>query len=149
MSEATRQWICQSANCGVRYEGTERTCPQCGRTAALASAMKLRGVAALVAGLFLVGLMSVLMLALGPQLLGYSVQGSNTSFNGSGSDGLVILALFAAIWLFGLVAIASGWAMIARGRRSVALFVLMLPPLLVIVGIVALILNGYVLKSPA
>ena len=147
MTEATRQWICQSAQCGARYEGTERTCPQCGRTAAPAANMKARGVAALVAGLFLVGLMSVLMLVLGPQLLGYVVQGSSTHFIGEASDGLIVLVLFAAIWLFGLVAIASGWTMIAKGRRSVALFMLMLPPLFVIVGIVALILGGFVLQS--
>ena len=148
MADATmRQWICQSAKCGVTYEGTGRTCPQCGGTAAVASTMKVRGVAAIVAGLVLVGMMTVLMLALGPQLLGYSLQGSTTTFHGSSSDGLVVLALFAAIWVFGLVAIISGATMIVKGRRSMALFVLMLPPLLVIVAIVALILNGNVLKG--
>lgn len=144
---ATRSWICQSAKCGATYEGTDRTCPHCGRVAAPAAMMKVRGVAAIVAGLVLVVMMTGLMLALGPQLLGYVVQGSSTSFNGSSSDGLVVLVLFAAIWLFGLVAIVAGVTMIRTGRRSVALFVAMLPPLVVIVAIVALILNGYVLKS--
>jgi hypothetical protein len=109
--------------------------------------MKLRGVAATVAGLVLVVMMSVLMLALGPQLLGLGQPAGAASFNGSAGDGLVVMALFAAIWLFGLVAIVSGAAMIRKGRRSVALFVLMLPPLFVIAGIVALILGGYVLKG--
>lgn len=146
MTQAPRQWICQSARCGTRYEGTDKACPQCGGTAAPASAMKVRGVAALVAGLFLFGMMSMLELALWQQLLGWDQPGGSR-FTGSSTDGLVVLALFVAISLFGLVAILAGVAMIRTGRRNPVLLVWAVPPLLVIVMIVVLILGGFVLKG--
>ena len=146
MSEMPRQWICQSARCGTRYEGPDASCPQCGGRAAPASTMKVRGAAALVAGLFLFGTMSMLELALWPQLLGWDQPGG-ARFMGSATDGLVIMALFFAVSLFGLVAILAGVAMIRTGRRSPALLVWAIPPLLVIVTIVVLILGGFVLKG--
>jgi hypothetical protein len=82
---------------------------------------------------------------LGPQ--GYVVQGSSASFNVEASDRLVSLVLLAAIWLIGLAAIASGWTMIAKGRRSEPLYMLMLLPGFVIVVIVGLILGGFVLQG--
>lgn len=141
-----RKWICQSSRCGIAYEGAEKHCPQCGQTAAMASTMRVRGVAAIVAGLFLVGIMSMLGILLGPQLLDLGQPGGGPGFDGAARDGLVVFVLFAAIWLFGLVAVVSGAVMLVRGRRSTALFVLMMPPLLVIVTIVALILGGFVLQ---
>ncbi|MGE3690924.1 MAG: hypothetical protein AB7F98_06050 [Novosphingobium sp.] len=140
-----RKWICQSAKCGVTYEGMARVCPQCGSKAALASIMRTRGAVALVAGLFLVGTMSALGVMLGPQLLSPGEQIGGASFQGSSSDGLVILWLFAALWLFGLSATGLGLGMLVRGRRNRNLFALMMLMLVVIVAIVGLILSGEVL----
>jgi hypothetical protein len=148
MAEAVSQtWVCQAWHCGEVYDGSERFCPTCRNVAMPQKSIRRRGIVALACGVFITGMMVALGGLLGPTLLAAGQDVDGSTFSGSKSDGLVVLGLFAALGLFGLVAIVSGFYQLRYGRQNWRLFGGMIAVLVVIGVIVAAIQYGFVLNG--
>jgi hypothetical protein len=148
MAEAVMQmWVCQAWHCGEVYEGTERFCPTCRNVAVPQKRIRRNGMVALACGVFLTGMMVVLTFLLGPTLLAAGQEVDGSTFTGSKSDAMVVLALFGAIGVFGVVAMVAGFNQLRYGRQNWRLFGGMLA-VLAVIGVIAWAINsGFVLKS--
>jgi hypothetical protein len=148
MAEAVSQmWVCQAWHCGEVYEGTERFCPTCRNVSVPQKRIRRNGVVALACGIFLTGMMVILTSMLGPTLLAAGQDIDGSTFSGSKSDAMVVLALFGALGAFGVVAMVAGVYQLRYGRQNWRLFGGMLAVLVVIGVIVWLIDGGFVLKG--
>jgi MFS family permease len=148
MVEAPPQtWVCQAWHCGEIYEGTDRFCPTCRNVAVPQKRIRRAGVALIVLGLLLVGMMGALTWFLAPMMLGTGQQDGGTSFSGSQEDARVILGLFGAVALFGLGALVAGYIQLRYGRQNWKVVGGMIGVLAVIGVIGWLIQNGFLLRS--
>ena len=106
-----------------------------------------RGVVLIVCGLFIAGMMAALGGLFGPVLLSTGQDVDGAGFAGSPRDAMVVMALFAALGLFGLVAIVAGYLQLRHGRQNWRIIWGMIAVLVVIGLIVGAIQYGLVLKA--
>jgi hypothetical protein len=142
-----QSWGCLAGHCGEVYEGTERWCPTCRNVAMPQKSIRRRGVALIVCGLFIAGMMAALGWFLGPMLLSAAQRVDGAGFAGSPRDAMVVTALFAALGLFGLVAIVAGYLQLRHGRQNWRIIWGMIAVLVVIGLIVGAIQYGFVLNG--
>lgn len=109
---------CLSPLCGITIAGSARICPQCGWAMRSSRNIRVRGGLVLACGLFLALFMGWIAWSLLPSLARPGVIYENGTFAGTGGQARLILLLFAAVVLFGLVGILNGLYMIASGRQN-------------------------------
>lgn len=104
--------------CGYQTRDKLRQCPECGAALLSENNIKRLGWAAVVIGVFLMLMMSILTLELAPTLLqpGKLIDGGR--FTGSAELGRLVLMLFGAVGLFGVLASATGVYQIRTGQRN-------------------------------
>ncbi len=112
--------VCRNARCATLVEGKADTCPKCGGPMRSVGESPARGVVLLLCGLILLGMMGVITLNMYPTLThpGVTIEGS--TFTGTAEQARIILLLFAAVLVFGLVATANGIYMLVTRQQSKA-----------------------------
>lgn len=110
---------CNSPTCAVTVEGTITQCPKCGGAMRAVREPRARGWILLFLGLFLVVFMAAIAWSVLPSMLTPGERmADGSSFTGTAEEAQTALALFGAVILFGLVAIANGLFIIKTGRQS-------------------------------
>lgn len=112
--------------CGYATGEEFARCPQCGSRLRTSREVRGLGVAQLVIGLFLVGLMGTITYRLAPSLLNAGETTAGTRFTGTPDQALLILGLFVLVITFGLGSFVSGLWQIKTGRRNKWIFLFML-----------------------
>ena len=112
------QSTCLSPLCGITIEGNEKKCPKCGWAMRGTRNIRIRGWFLLACGLFITLFMGWITWRLWPTLMRPNVAIEGTSFSGTKDEAQLILDLFGAIILFGLVGTANALYMITTGRQS-------------------------------
>ncbi len=103
-------------HCGYETYKLMSHCPECGRSMQSKRWSRRYGWILLVLGIVISAVMSVVLLAIGPALLGAG--GSGMRFSGSAGEARLVLAILGAVELFGITAICYGLWQIVTGRRS-------------------------------
>jgi hypothetical protein len=103
-------------HCGYETYKLMSHCPQCGRSMQSKRWSRRYGWVLLLLGLVISGVIGLVLLAIGPGLLGW--HRTATNFTGSVAQGRMAFALLSLVELFGLVAIFYGIWQIVTGRRS-------------------------------
>jgi hypothetical protein len=117
---------CLSPICGARAEGNLTKCPECGWAMRSSRNLRVRGVALLACGLFLLGLMGWITWNMTPSLLAPGEEAGGMTFSGKPDQAETILWLFWSILAFGAVATVNGLYQIATGRTNRVLVLLSL-----------------------
>jgi magnesium-transporting ATPase (P-type) len=117
---------CGSWTCGHIEPGTVATCPRCGRKTRSSTTVRRLGWMLVVIGLFLIGLMGWITVALYPTMShpGETLP-DGRSFTGTADQAKVMFEIFALVIAFGVLASANGAFQINRGRRSGAFTIAM------------------------
>ncbi len=110
--------VCRKATCATLVEGKADSCPKCGGPMRSVGESPLRGIVLLLCGLILLGLMGTIAWNMYPTLThpGVTVEGS--TWNGTADQAQIVLLLFAAVIVFGLVATANGIYMLVTRQQS-------------------------------
>ena len=108
---------CKSFTCNTIVEGQVKTCPKCGKKMMSSKTIRILGGVSLACGVFLLGLMGTITVALLPSLL-HPNPGGSSGFTGTAEQARTALYLFAAVMVFGLFATLSGLFQVIAGRRS-------------------------------
>lgn len=103
-------------NCGYESYRLMSHCPECGRSMQSKRWSRRYGLILLAMGIFITAVMSVVLLAIGPALLGAG--GGGLRFSGSAGQAKVALGILGAVEFFGITAIFYGLWQIVTGRRS-------------------------------
>ena len=103
-------------HCGYETCKLVSHCPQCGRGLQSRRWSRRFGAGLLVCGIFISAIMSVVLLAIGPALLGAG--GGGLRFSGSAGQAKLVLGILGAVTLFGVTAACYGLWQIVTGRRS-------------------------------
>jgi membrane protease YdiL (CAAX protease family) len=131
--------------CGFNAEGAVDTCPRCGAPTRVKQEPRTRGVILVVCGLFLIGLMGTITIALLPTLLHAGKEGGGADFEGTAQQAQMILGLFGVIIAFGFTSLAYGIYQLVYRRENKAFIVVTL--LLVVVLLAAVGLTMASLKT--
>ncbi len=102
-------------NCGYETYRLMSHCPQCGRSMQSKRWSRRYGWILLVIGLAISVVMGMVLLAIGPALLGRS---NGLRFSGSAGEAKLALGILGAVELFGITAMCYGLWQIVTGRRS-------------------------------
>jgi hypothetical protein len=132
---------CNQPTCAAVVEGRVRICPKCGGPMRSVGESPARAILLLVCGVLLAGGMGVIMLKIGPSMLNPGVEAADgSSFTGTADQARLFLTLFAAVFVFGLVAIANGIFMLVTRRQSKGFIIvtLGLAAVLIILAIVGI-----------
>ena len=132
--------VCRKSTCATLVEGKADACPKCGGPMRSVGESPLRGIVLLLCGLFLLGLMGTITYNMYPTLTHPGVRmPDGSSFTGTADQARITLLLFAAVIVFGLVAIANGiYMLVTKQQSKVFVFVsLGLAAALIILGFVA------------
>jgi hypothetical protein len=103
-------------HCGYETHRYMSHCPQCGRGMQSRRWSRRFGAGLLVCGIVISAIMSVVLLAIGPALVGAG--GGGLRFSGSASQATLVLGVLGAVTLFGVTAACYGLWQIVTGRRS-------------------------------
>jgi hypothetical protein len=149
VSEAAQQEksVCQAWHCGTVFDGLDRHCPVCGNVAVPQKRIRRLGVVLIVCGVFIVGMMAALSWFMIPLILAGGQEVAGSSFSGSQSDGLVIIAIFALVAVFGAGAIAAGTIQVRHGRQNWRLVGGMVGVISVVFAIAWLIQHGLLMQQ--
>ncbi len=124
-----RASICYKLTCGTTIDGDHAFCPQCGSKMKSSKTVRTLGWVLLLCGLFLVGLLGAIVVAIGP-LLQSVIVGTNAAdeiaFSGNAEAAVAIMRLLWVIIGFGVLTTINGIYQIASGRRSRVLSVVTL-----------------------
>ena len=133
----TAKSICYAPLCGHSVEGNVRDCPECGKRMRTPKTVRILGGVMFACGLFITGMMAVILSYLSPTLgrPGQEMPGGSR-FTGTADQASMILQLFWLLIAFGVAAMAAGlWQMItARRDRIVVIGVLLLAVILFFVA---------------
>ncbi len=98
------------------------------------------GIIQILLGVFLIGLMGTVAVHMAPMLLAAPDAAADGSrFNASRNSAMLVLALFAAVMLFGAVTIGHGITLIRTGVKPLKLLYLQWAMAVLILGLIALI----------
>ena len=133
--------VCRDPKCATLVEGQADACPKCGGQMRSVGESPWRGIVLLLCGLILVIGMGVIMINMYPTLSNPGVRMPDGSeWTGTAEQARMVLLLFAAVIVFGLVATANGIYMLVTRQQSKAfMFVsLGLAALLLVITFVAM-----------
>lgn len=131
--------------CGFNADGAVDICPRCGAPTRVKQEPRTRGIILVICGLFLIGLMGAITIALLPTLLHAGKDTGGADFEGTAEQAQMILGLFGVIIAFGCTSLAYGIYQLVYRRESKAFIVVTL--LLVAVLLVAVWLTMTSLKA--
>ena len=117
---------CLSPACGITVEGTFKKCPQCGWAMRGPRNIRIRGWVLVGLGLFLVLFMGVITWNVAPTMLHPGKEIEGTTFTGTSGDAEFAFTIFGLVILFGLLSVANGAWMIAKGRQNRAFVIVSL-----------------------
>ncbi len=103
-------------NCGYETHRLMSHCPQCGRSMQSKRWSRRYGWILLVFGIVISAVIGMVLLAIGPALLGRS--GAGVRFSGSPAETRIVLGILGAVEIFGITAACYGLWQIVTGRRS-------------------------------
>ena len=105
-------------SCGHETHKLRSECERCGASLQSRRWARRFGAVLALAGLFIAGVMGVVLVNMTPLLLqpGVSIDGSR--FSGSGALAAVVLAIFIALFAFGATALSYGVWQMATGKRN-------------------------------
>jgi hypothetical protein len=129
--------VCNDPKCAELVEGRASICPKCGGPMRAAGESPVTGIVLIVIGLFLLGVMGTITMALLPSLLRPGQElADGGSFTGTAEQARMVLILFGLVLAFGLMAVLNGLYMIVTRRQSWAFIIgtLMLAGLIVFAG---------------
>jgi hypothetical protein len=110
---------CNQPTCATVVEGRVGICPKCGGSMRSVGESPARAIVLLVCGLSLALGMGAIAYYVAPSMLHPGVESSDgSSFTGTAEQARLFLTIFAAVFLFGLVAIANGIFMLVTRRQS-------------------------------
>lgn len=116
-----RASICYKLTCGTTIDGDHAFCPQCGGKMKSSKTVRTLGWVLLACGVFLVGLLGAIVVAIGP-LLQSAIAGNNAAddiaFRGNAEGAVAIMRLLWVIIAFGVLTAINGLYQIVSGRRS-------------------------------
>ncbi len=113
--------VCQDPKCATLVEGKVAACPKCGGAMRTVGESPWRGIVLLICGLLLVIGMGVITLNMYPSLSNPGVRTiEGTTWTGTAEQAQIVLLLFAAVIVFGLVATANGLYMLITKQQSKA-----------------------------
>ena len=116
--------VCNDPKCAELVEGRVAVCPKCGGAMRSVGESPLRGIVLLVIGLFLLGLMGTVTVALLPGLTHPGEElADGSSFTGTAEQARMVLILFGLLLAFGLMAVLNGIYMIVTRRQSWAFII--------------------------
>ena len=118
--------VCRRATCATLVEGKVDACPKCGGPMRNIGESPLRGITLLVLGLILFVGMGVIFLNTWPTFSHPGVQIEGSRFTGTAEQGRQALTLFAAVIVFGLLAIVNGIYMLVTRQQSKVFVILTL-----------------------
>ncbi len=105
-------------SCGYATHQLMSHCPQCGGSMQTRRWSRRLGFALILCGLFITGVMGLVLNHLAPILLHPGVTYGTSRFSGTPSQALSILALLGLPFMFGVTALAYGLWQVGTGRRS-------------------------------
>ena len=118
---------CTSRSCGVVTPTIVDKCPACGARVQTSRRIRMLGWVGIACGLFLIGLMGYITLAMYPTLTHAGVDmGEGGRWNGTAEQGRMALDLFLMVIGFGAIAVAAGVWMVITGRRHILITVVTL-----------------------
>jgi hypothetical protein len=110
---------CNQPTCATVVAGRVSICPKCGGPMRSVGESPARAILLLICGVLLAGGMIVIFLSIGSSMLEPGVRAPDgSSFTGTADEARLFLTLFAAVFVFGLVAIANGIFMLVTRRQS-------------------------------
>ncbi|HYD14253.1 MAG TPA: hypothetical protein VEC11_15515 [Allosphingosinicella sp.] len=113
--------VCRDPKCATLVEGKVAACPKCGGAMRTVGESPWRGIVLLMCGLILLIGMGMITWNLYPSLTNPGVDlPDGSSFTGTAEQAQIILLLFAAVIVFGLVATANGVYMLITKQQSKA-----------------------------
>ena len=119
---------CTSIGCMAVHEGQHKFCPTCGKRAMSSRTIRIAGWVQVACGVILIGIMLVVMNAMGPSLAQVGKSDADGShFSGTAEQAVLIMRLFYAVLAFGVLALGMGTVQAVTGRRYRALLLLMIP----------------------
>ena len=139
MSTQPTSSICYKFTCGAVSPGDYRVCPVCGGRAKTERTVRQLGWVMVGLGIVLVGIMAVVLNAIGPALNGAldgsGVAAGGNSFNASPAVAALVLWLLWAILGFGALDLVNGLYQGITGRRSKLMNALLLLWVLAIIAL--------------
>jgi hypothetical protein len=116
--------VCTSRSCRTETPGIVDKCPACGARVQTSRKIRLLGWLSIGCGVFLIGLMGWITLAMYPSLTnpGVADQGGGR-WTGTAEEARMALNLFYLVIGFGVVAVAAGAWMVVTGRRHILITV--------------------------
>jgi hypothetical protein len=124
--------------CGFNAEGSVTACPRCNAPTRIVRESRARGWILVFCGLFLIGLMGWITLAIGPAMLHAGEDSGGMSFSGTPEQARMILLLFGVVIAFGATSLAYGLFQIVFRRESKAFILVTIAMTLVLVAVVYL-----------
>lgn len=105
-------------SCGFETHKYRSQCPNCGSSLQSRRWSRRFGLLLTLCGVFLTGLMSVVLYKIGPMLRHPGVEINGTRFSGSAGQALLVLLVLSAVFVFGATALGYGAWQMATGRRN-------------------------------
>jgi hypothetical protein len=111
--------VCNSPTCAFTAEGNLSQCPKCGGPMRAVRESRARGWVLVFLGLFMVGMMAVIIMNMAPSLMQAGQEMSDgSSFNGTAEQARLILYLFWGLAAFGALMGINGVHQIRTGYNS-------------------------------
>lgn len=112
---------CTSRGCKTVTPAIVDKCPICGSRVTTSRRIRLLGWLSIACGVFLVGMMGYITLAMYPSLSGAGAALDGGRWTGTAEQAHDVLTLFYMVIGFGFLAMAAGGWMVATGRRHIAI----------------------------
>jgi len=117
---------CTTRSCGTVTPGIVDKCPTCGGRVQTSRRIRMLGWASIACGLFLIGLMGYITLAMYPTLANPGASIDADRWTGTAEQARMALNLFYLVIGFGVLATAAGVWMVVTGRRHIAITIVIL-----------------------
>lgn len=111
------QSVCMGLRCSMVFDGTASHCPHCGARAITLASLRRRGWLLVGLGVFLLAIMGTVLWFTVPLLLANGAEVDGSRFTGKQEDLQLVVAVFAAVIVFGIGALVNGLAQAIWGRR--------------------------------
>lgn len=118
--------ICTSRSCRAETRGIVDKCPVCGARVQTSRKIRTLGWLSVGGGVFLIGLMGWITLAMYPSLSNPGAPIEGGRWTGTAEQAQAVLTLFYLVIGFGVIALAAGAWMAFTGRRHLAITVVTL-----------------------
>lgn len=113
-------WTCREPTCGRTVDTKTEICPKCGGPMRRVGEAPWRGWVLILCGIFLVGMMTMVLVAIGPDLREAMTTGASDGFTGTAEQARMILYLFYVVIAFGFLSFVNGIYQLVTGAQHKA-----------------------------